>query len=132
MKADGRDKVRILKSMLSQSEPMVEIFFALSDETRLSLISKLSARSLSATSLSQSAAVTRQAIVKHLQVLESAGLVSHKKHGREVLYELEPRRLEDARAFLEQIEAGWNRAIHRLRNMVEERPARAARIPRGR
>ena len=79
---------------------------------------------LSATALSDGAKVTRQAIVKHLQVLESAGLVTHEKRGREVLYSLEARRLDEARAFLDRVSAGWDRAIDRLRRMVEEPPRR--------
>jgi DNA-binding transcriptional ArsR family regulator len=97
------------------------VFFALGDETRLSVLRKLGAGApLSATALSDDYQVTRQAIAKHLQVLEGAGLVSHEKHGREVLYALESRRLVDARVFLEGISAGWDRAIERLRGMVEE------------
>jgi hypothetical protein len=60
--------------------------------------------------------------MKHLQVLEGAGLVSHEKRGREVLYELESQRLDQARVFLEGISAGWDRAIARLRRMVEQPP----------
>ena len=65
---------------------VTDVFFALSDETRLVLLSKIGSGPLSATALSIDASVTRQAIVKHLQVLESAGLVTHEKQGREVLY----------------------------------------------
>ena len=120
--------------MLRQSEAaIVDVFFALSDETRLALVSKLRVRALSATSLSQGGPVTRQAVLKHLQVLEGAGLVSHQKHGREVLYTLEARRLEEAQVFLNQISAGWDRAISRLQNMVEEEPrSSAARASRRR
>jgi DNA-binding transcriptional ArsR family regulator len=97
------------------------VFFALGDGTRLSLVRKLGGGGAqSATALSDGADVSRQAIVKHLQVLESAGLVTHEKHGREVLFALETRRLEDARAFLEGVSARWDRAIDRLRRMVEE------------
>ena len=74
---------------------------------------------LSATALSDGAKVTRQAIVKHLRVLEGAGLVTHEKRGREVLYALEPARLDDARTFLDGVSASWDRAIERLRAMVE-------------
>jgi DNA-binding transcriptional ArsR family regulator len=74
---------------------------------------------LSATALSGAAKVTRQAIVKHLQVLEGAGLVTHDKRGREVLYALEPQRLADARGFLDAVSASWDRAIDRLRRIVE-------------
>lgn len=98
-----------------------DVFFALGDQTRLSLVRALGAgEALSATALSGNAKVTRQAIVKHLQVLENAGLVSHEKRGREVLYALEARRLDEARAFLDAISARWDRAIDRLRDLVEE------------
>jgi DNA-binding transcriptional ArsR family regulator len=74
----------------------------------------------SATGLAGGADVTRQAIVKHLRVLERAGLVTHEKRGREVLYALDARRLAEARAFLDGIGAGWDRAVERLRGLVEE------------
>lgn len=105
----------------ASEQAVVDVFFALSDRTRLTVVKKLGAgAALSATTLSDGADVTRQAIVKHLQVLEGAGLVSHQKHGREVLYSLEARRLDQARAFLDRVSAGWDRAIDRLRDMVEK------------
>jgi DNA-binding transcriptional ArsR family regulator len=99
-----------------------EIFFALGDETRLSVLAKLRSGELSATSLADGAGVTRQAIVKHLQVLDGVGLVAHRKRGREVLYTPDTRRLEEARAYLDMISAGWDRAIDRLTEMVEGPP----------
>jgi len=101
------------------------MFFALGDATRLSVVRKLGAGgALSATSLADGAQVTRQAIVKHLQVLEGAGLVTHEKRGREVLYAINPGRLDDARAFLDDVSASWDRAIERLRALVEDPPRR--------
>ena len=100
-----------------------DVFNALGDNTRLSLVRTLGAgRALTATALSSDANMTRQAIVKHLQVLEGAGIVSHEKRGREVLYALEPGRIDEARAFLDAISARWDRAIDRLRALVEDAP----------
>ena len=97
------------------------VFSALGDDTRLSLVKKLGAgASLSATSLASGARVTRQAVTKHLRVLEDAGLVRHHKEGREVLYALEHKRVDDARVFLDGISAGWDRAIARLKTLVEK------------
>lgn len=108
---------------MGREQAAVDVFFALGDHTRLSVVRKLGAGgALSATALSGGANVTRQAIVKHLQVLEHAGLVSHEKRGREVLYALETRRLEDARVFLDTISAAWDRALARLRHLVEDAP----------
>jgi DNA-binding transcriptional ArsR family regulator len=105
----------------AREQAAADVFFALGDGTRLSLVRKLgTAGALSATALSGGARVTRQAIMKHLQVLEGAGLVSHEKRGREVLYALETRRLEDARSFLHGISAGWDRALERLKLLVRD------------
>jgi DNA-binding transcriptional ArsR family regulator len=110
----------------AHEQAVADVFFALGDGTRLAVVRRLGVGvPLSATALSDDSQVTRQAIVKHLQVLEGAGLVTHEKRGREVLYALESRRLEEARVFLEGISAGWDRAIGRLRRMVEEPPPRA-------
>ena len=104
-------------------QAVVDVFFALGDRTRLAVVRRLvEGGALSATALSEGAKVTRQAIAKHLHVLEGAGLVTHEKRGREVLFALEARRLEEARAFLEGVSAGWDRAIERLRRMVEDPP----------
>ena len=118
--------------MSKGDQNIAAVFFALGDGTRLSVVRKLgSGAALSATALSGDANVTRQAIAKHLQVLEAAGLVTHEKRGREVLFALEARRFDEARAFLEGISAGWDRAIDRLRRMVEQPPPAALRHNRG-
>jgi DNA-binding transcriptional ArsR family regulator len=113
---------------MARERAVADVFFALGDGTRLSLVKKLSGGGASsATVLSEGAKVTRQAIVKHLQVLEGARLVTHEKRGREVLYSLDARRLSEARVFLDGISAGWDRAIERLRRMVEEDPSQKSR-----
>lgn len=96
------------------------VFFALGDETRLAVVRKLGKAPLSATALSGGAGITRQAIAKHLEVLQGAGLVTHEKRGREVLYLLDARRLRDAQAYLDAVSEQWDRRIDRLRRLVEE------------
>jgi DNA-binding transcriptional ArsR family regulator len=96
------------------------VFFALGDATRLSLVDALGNRgALSATALTDGARVTRQAIVKHLQVLEGAGLVTRARQGREVLYALDERGFQEASDFLDRVSLAWDQAIARLRTMVE-------------
>jgi DNA-binding transcriptional ArsR family regulator len=106
-----------------------EVFFALGDPTRLSVVSRLGANTdaQSVTALSENAGVTRQAVAKHLRVLEGAGLVSHKKCGREVLYLLKPAGLNEAKAFLDAISMFWDGALERLRRQVELPVASGAR-----
>jgi len=96
------------------------IFAALGDETRLQLVARLCAGGpLSIARLSAGAAVTRQAITKHLNVLEDAGLVRGIRVGRERLWEIETRQLEEARRFLDRISRQWDDALGRLRLSVE-------------
>jgi len=99
------------------------LFFALGASTRLTIVKRLGeGEPLSATALGDGARVSRQAIVKHLRVLEDAGIVNHQPRGREVVYTLDARRVDEARDFLAGISAGWDRAIARLRDLVERKP----------
>ncbi len=101
-----------------QSAP---VFAALGDPTRLRIVSRLAAgEPLSISQLTDGEAVTRQAITKHLEVLANAGLVSDQKSGRERLYLLEAAPLADARTYLDQVSAQWDKAIARLKALVED------------
>ncbi len=108
-------------SKAADAEASAAVFFALGDVTRLSLVQKLGeGTARSATSLAEESTVSRQAVTKHLRVLEDAGLVTTVKQGREVLYVLDAGAVDDARAFLDGISAGWDRAIARLKLLVEK------------
>lgn len=99
----------------------VPVFAALGDATRLGLLGRLSVEGpLSITRLSEGTGVTRQAITRHLYALGEVGLVRHARRGRERVWELEPRRLEKARLYLDQISAQWDAAAERLKAFVEE------------
>ena len=98
-----------------------EVFAALGDPTRLHVVSRLSGRGpMSITQLTEGTRVTRQAVTKHLIVLEDAGLVRGSRQGRERVWELRTRQLEDARRVLDTISQRWDEALERLRAMVEE------------
>jgi len=97
------------------------IFAALGDSTRLRLVAKLCQDGpTSITGLTEGSSVTRQAVTKHLHVLEEAGLVHGSQSGRERVWELEPRRLEAARRALDRISSQWDDALERLRAAVED------------
>ena len=96
------------------------LFGALGDETRLRLVFRLCDDGpMSITRLTAGSKVTRQAITKHLRVMEQAGLVRGARHGRENVWHLERHRLEDARQYLDQISKQWDAALARLRDFVE-------------
>lgn len=97
------------------------VFAALGDETRLAIVARLSTGGpQSIVRLTEEASVSRQAITKHLLALEAAGLVRSSRDGRERSWVIQPRRLADARRFLDQISDQWDDAIERLRASVED------------
>jgi DNA-binding transcriptional ArsR family regulator len=97
------------------------IFAALGDKTRLLLVSRLcDGRPMSIARLTSGTDITRQAVTKHLRVLQDAGMVRSRRRGRERVWRLEQRRLADARHYLEIISKQWDEALGRLRKLVEE------------
>ncbi|MGH7662881.1 MAG: ArsR/SmtB family transcription factor [Gemmatimonadaceae bacterium] len=99
----------------------VPVFAALGDATRLRLLGRLSVDGpLSISHLSEGTGVTRQAITRHLYALGDAGLVRNARRGRERVWELDLKRLEKARRYLDQIAAQWDEAANRLKLFVED------------
>lgn len=97
------------------------MFAALGDETRLQLLSRLCVEGpLSIARLSEDASITRQAVTKHLNLLESTGLLEAKRQGRERVYRFVPVRLQHAQRYLDLVSAQWDEAIDRLRAHVEQ------------
>lgn len=97
------------------------LFDALGDPNRLRIIVRLCDVGPSSTSrITEAVPVTRQAATKHLQLLESAGLVISKRHGRERLWTVQTEPLAQASAYLTQLSRRWDAAIDRLRMYVED------------
>lgn len=96
------------------------VFAALGDETRLRLVSRLSDDGpMSIAKLTAGFAITRQAITKHLRVMEQAGLVRSAQHRRESVWRLEQEGLAEARRHLQQISTQWDETLERLKSFVE-------------
>jgi DNA-binding transcriptional ArsR family regulator len=97
------------------------VFAALGDDTRLALVTKLSSgepRSIS--ELAEGSRLTRQAISKHLRVLEGVGIVHGARCGRERRYELDPRPMKEIREYLDLVSEQWDQALARLKSFVED------------
>ena len=101
------------------------IFAALGDDVRLSLVARLSSGvPLSIRQLSEALPITRQAVTKHLRVLEHAGLAKSTKTGREQMWVLQGESLKQAERYLEMIANQWESTLHRLKDFVEHQNRR--------
>ncbi len=108
------------KSLAAHRRAHAAAFAALGDETRLALVAKLSdANPHSISRLAEGSRLTRQAITKHLRVLEGAGLVRCAHAGRERLFQLAPEPIEDLKQYLDRVSAHWDNALTRLKSFIE-------------
>ena len=96
------------------------VFAALGDETRLALVIKLAAGQPSSISqLTAGSRLTRQAITKHLRVLEDARIVRSVRAGRESRFEFHAEPIAEIRSYLDFVSEQWDRALARLKSFVE-------------
>ena len=80
------------------------------------------------TTLAEGLPVTRQAVAKHLVVLDRVGLVAGRRRGREVRYAVRPERLDDAAEAMARVAAQWDRRLARIKRLAESVQAEAESI----
>ena len=109
------------RSRATVLEETAHVFAALGDETRLRLVIRLSVDGpMSIARLTAGAPITRQAVTKHLQVLADAGLARSSRLGRESVWQLDPKPLDAARQCLDGLSEQWDKALDRLKKLVED------------
>ena len=126
MNSTRRKERRSGRGELARAAP---VFAALGDRTRLALVVRLCEDGpQSIARLTRHAGVTRQAVSKHLRVLEEAGLACGARDGRDVVRRIDTRGLDDSRRWLDHIGAHWDEALRRLKVMLENQdtPSRTA------
>ncbi len=107
-------------NLARKRESYAPVFAALGDATRLSLIAKLSGgEPRSIAQLTEGSPLTRQAITKHLRVLEHAGLVHSIREGRESLFRFDPKPIDSLRDYLDHVSNQWDNVLSRLKSFVE-------------
>jgi len=113
-------------NIAARPRPRSPVFAALGDETRLALVAKLSSgqpRSISQltnSQLNKGSRLTRQAITKHLRVLERAGIVHSVRVGRESRFEFDPQPIAGIQEYLDFVSEQWDHALSRLKSFVED------------
>lgn len=112
---------RKARSQLARREFCAPIFAALGNETRLALVAKLSeGEPRSIAQLTEGTDLTRQAVTKHLRMLEGARIVRSVRTGRESLFELDPAPIRAVREYADVVSQQWDDAIGRLQAFVEK------------
>ncbi|MFF3958901.1 ArsR/SmtB family transcription factor [Streptomyces sp. NPDC001890] len=111
-------------------EVVDSVLGALADPMRRQLLDLLAARDeATATALAERLPVSRQAVVKHLAVLDAAGLVSGRRVGREVRYAVRPAALDTTARWMASLAADWDRRLANIKRVAEaaERDSSATR-----
>lgn len=113
---------KVRNRVAARRQAHAPIFAALGDETRLSLVARLcGGQAHSISQLSEGSKLTRQAITKHLRVLERVGIAHAVRRGRESLFELDPEPIEEIKGYLDLVSEQWDQALARLKSFVETR-----------
>jgi DNA-binding transcriptional ArsR family regulator len=111
--------------LAAKQQAHAPLFAALGDETRLSLLAKLcGGRPRSISQLTKGSRLTRQAITKHLRVLENVGIVRSRRTGRESLFQFDPEPIEEIKNYLDLVSEQWDRVVSRLQSFIEDPPPR--------
>lgn len=102
------------------STPPTTMFAALADDTRWGILTRLGEAPASASALARELPVSRQAIVKHLEVLRAAGLVEAEQQGRELVHRAIGGRLSDLARDLDRIARAWDRRLATIKRLAED------------
>lgn len=105
--------------MTEPADGLAGVFSALADRTRWSILVRLGEGPASASALAREYPVSRQAIVKHLEVLRAAGLVEAEQRGREIAYRAVGGRLSGLARDLDRIAGEWQRRLARIKRLAE-------------
>jgi DNA-binding transcriptional ArsR family regulator len=108
------------------TEPANEVFAALADPTRWRVLELLANDGGTATTLASRLPVSRPAVIKHLAVLDRAGLVESRRFGREVRYTVRPERLDATARWMAGIAAAWDARLDAIKALAEEGEPRSS------
>src|ERR1700755_3431694 len=112
---------KIRKRITAKPKARARVFAALGDKTRLALVATLcSGKPVSISQLSEQSKLPRQAITKHLGVLERAGIVRSSHAGRERIFQFDPEPIDGLQEYLSSVSKQWDQTLARLKAHVEK------------
>ena len=109
--------------MVNHTETLNRIFAALVDPTRRAILARLEREEATVSDLARPLAIELPGVLKHLHVLEKAGLIARSKSGRTVTVRLTPAPIRDALTWLQRYERFWSLSLDRLTAYAETKEA---------
>lgn len=119
-----------MKSALT-AERLDNMFIALADETRRSILARLSSGEARVTEVAVPFDISLNSVSKHIRILERAGLITRRRSGREHILRLEPQPLAEASEWLQSRERAWLGRLQRLQDVLDEEDSISSRQTKG-
>ena len=109
--------------MVVENHHVDRVFHALADATRRDIVSRALTGAESVSAIARRYPMSFAAVQKHVAVLEAAGLVTKRKHGREQLVEATPAAIARVHGFLDDLETRWRDRLDRFGQLLAEDPS---------
>lgn len=116
----GRSRKSSCRDVNVMSQNTYDVFHAIADPTRRSLLGLLSQGEKNISTLVEQFNVTRPAIAKHLKILRKSNLVASRKEGRDHIYSLHPEPLREVEDWIGVYRKFWTRKLSNLKRVVED------------
>jgi DNA-binding transcriptional ArsR family regulator len=113
---------------MNQTERLDRTFTALTDPTRRAILARLERDDASVSELARPHAIKLPAVMKHLDILDGAGLITRFKTGRTVTVRLSPRPMRAAMAWLRRYERFWSGSLDRLTALAEAKETEMRKV----
>lgn len=104
---------------LMSNQPENDVYFAIADPTRRSILNMLTSGNLALKDISSNFPMTRTAVSKHLRILQDADLIHSQKIGRETVYHISPEPLAEVQKWLETYSKFWDKKLNDLKFFIE-------------
>lgn len=97
-----------------------DVFQAIADPTRRAIITLLALQTMTPTAIADNFHTSRQTISKHLQILTECELLSHEQQGREIYYQLNPKKMKEIADFIEPFRNMWEDRFNKLEAVMNK------------
>lgn len=99
-------------------QPRRDIFQAIADPTRRAIISLLVLQAMTPNALAENFSISRQAISKHVRILDECGIIESRQQGREIYYQVPPEKLKSVADWIEQFRQLWEQRYTQLDDLL--------------